>query len=144
MNFYVPLPVDTPPGQVRTGSVESLEQFPSLRKLPMRELDLLMELAPHLPETTGRLIELSQSAGRHVADSSTETKTLLPKGVVFHTGRGAPLAGFEVLRVMGIWIPTQLEGILENRTLCDLGGNAFETTCLLATTIAALAVRGAK
>ena len=75
--------------------------FPALRKLLLRELDLLMIKAPVLPELTPRYLELSQSKGRHVAG---DIKTLLPKGVLFDTGRGSLVTGYEKLRMQGVWV----------------------------------------
>ena len=78
-------------GQVATGSVACVERFPAIKKLPLRELDMLRMKAPFLPESPGRSLELSQSLGRHSASSDGEAKTLLPKGNVMHTGRVVPL-----------------------------------------------------
>ena len=102
--------------------------YPSLRSLPLRELDCLIRRAPTLPEAPPRLLELSQSLGRHSASAGDVVKTLLPKGNVMHTGRVVPLLGFECLRVQGFWLIESLEALLGDRMMREMAGNMFDLT----------------
>ena len=57
--------------QVAVGSPMSFDLYPSLRTLPMRELHVLMDTCPGLPETPGRLINLAFSEGFSTRDGMT-------------------------------------------------------------------------
>ena len=96
------------PNRLRTGSPDSLREFPALRSFSMRELDVLMTLIPHIPEETPRIIDLSQSVDRVGKTSSRydgvtqeRTQTLTPKGILFHTGKCRRLLGPEKLACQG-------------------------------------------
>ena len=117
-----------------------MERFPALRKLSLRELSLLMNRMPKAPEPHARLIEYSQSAGRHVAN---DLKTIMPKGKVMHSERVYPLLGFEKLRLQGLFIGEELETALSDSLLSDCAGNAFDTLCCMATFITAMCALGA-
>ena len=103
----LPTPCGAAPreGQVAVGSIESLEKYPGLRPLTLRQLDTVKRQCPGLPETRPRLIEVSQSGGRHTPVDASEAKTFLPKGILIHTGLGRTILGVEKLRIQGLWLP---------------------------------------
>jgi site-specific DNA-cytosine methylase len=95
-----------------TGSPDSFEKFAALRSLTMRELDVLMHEAPHLPATANKaeIIDLSQSVTRVLkrsrsSDGVTRTNTVTPNSVLFHTFLGRKLLGVEKLRLVYLLQP---------------------------------------
>ena len=99
---------DEPDDQrVTVGSLKSFKNFPALRALTMRELDVIMTRCPHLPEPNPRLIDVSQSVDRddspalEVPQKIDCAKTITPKGIVMHTGKVRPLVGIEKMHCQG-------------------------------------------
>jgi hypothetical protein len=142
--------------QVKTGSPESFAQFPALKKLPMRELDILMGECPFVPQRSARIIDTSQSAGRvHKkartsgggeinAEGELVSQTMTPAGIFFHTGRVRCLLGIEKLRMQGLYLDpafVRAHGFSDN-LLSSLAGNAFASPCCCAATLAMLAALG--
>ena len=142
-------------GQVPTGSRQSLERYPMLRMLSMRELHYAMSQCPRLPEPSRRIIELSQSAGRH-APKVDIAGTIIPKGRLLDTLTGRLVAGVEKLRLQGVWLSDDVvdevvhkEMATRGATMDDpdllmtqLAGNSFDVVCLLATLMAGFVVIG--
>jgi site-specific DNA-cytosine methylase len=135
-------------GQVYTGSPESFVKFPYLKRLCLRKLDILMTLAPALPESPPRLLDTSQSIGRKRLGAPTGSKaetqiaTLTPSGAWFHTGLGRDLHGVEALALQGIYISTDIAAKFSSSLLQNLAGNAFSSTCCVVAIIAALTALG--
>ena len=149
------------PGQVRVGSAESMRSYPGIKKLNMRELDILMNMCPIVPQTPGMLIDLSQSVGRNRSSSSSPvvdaahgksstssidgdqdmsivSHATTPSGVVFHTGLARPLLGVEKLRLQGIFVD-DLKGFSDH-ILSSLVGSAFSSPCCAAAVLALFSV----
>lgn len=110
--------------------------YPGLHALSARQLEVL-ELAGvrDFPETVGRCVEVSQGAGRQsprVGCASTVT----PHGQQYLTHRCRLLHAIECLHLQGIHFPRSLLQKFPSRLIQDLAGNAFETSCCLATIVA--------
>ena len=130
------------PGQVRVGAGGSFEKCPCLKRLSMRELDILMQLCPVVPTAAPLLLDLSQGAKRCRVQGGAHARTITPAGVLFHTQRVREIRGMEKLRIQGIMVSDDILQIIDDNTLSDLAGNAFSFPCCGAAILVGLAVLG--
>ena len=89
------------------------ETFPGLNALSLRQADLLQKKIAaglRIGGQPARVLDLNFSL-KYSGDSAVESTTevlhspcVLPRGKLFHSGRGRLLRGLEALRLQGIWL----------------------------------------
>ena len=124
-------------------------QFPGLHVMTTREFEVLaLNGVESFPESSMRLIETSQTAGRACAnDGASHAGAVLTHGHRYLTNRCRFMLGAEEMRLQSLFFPDQLVSKFDNGTLCSLAGNAFEVTCCSAVNfcgLLALAARRAR
>lgn len=121
------------------------DKFPCLNMLPARAIDGLSLQGVTFPESSLRLFDTTQSAGRMREVDNDRMMCITPKMRVWMTSTCRVMHGLEGLNMQGIYY-TGREQALEqftSDTLMDLAGNAFHAGCCLAAmmgTLVALAM----
>jgi len=127
-------------------SVEVQTLFPTLRRLRLREFDLmhLVSRVTEFPEPApGRLINVSQSVTRATHTSTSHSCTIATSWRLFHTSRCRLALGVEGFNFQGIHYGERhhLLASEPDALLVSLAGNAFHGWCAAATLLAALVLQ---
>jgi hypothetical protein len=112
---------------------DTLQCFPGLHALSLRELDILKFHGLTFPEAAARTMDVSQGLGRGHPPRCGLVPCLTPGGRVYLSHRCRLLLGQEALRLQGLFYPSpERLNIFEDKFLRDLAGNAFEASCCAA------------
>ena len=128
-------------------SIEQQTLFPTLRRLRVREFDMLKlsSSVVEFPEAApGRLINVSQSLGRAAhPQCGSHSMTIATSWRLYDTHRCRLALGIEGFSFQGIHYGTQhhLLAFESDTTLVQLAGNAFHGWCAAAALLAALVLR---
>jgi hypothetical protein len=124
----------------------ALMQFPAIRALTQRSLDLLIVHEVKFPEKERRLIDVSQSASRaKVSTTENVLPCCKPNMMLWLTDLCRPLTGPEAFRAQGIsWGPEGDKKLIDfsNELLLDLAGNGFHAGCCAATFLSVMSALG--
>ena len=124
----------------------TVECYPTLRALTVRETDVLRFLGISFPELTPRTVDVSQNIAR--AKVGVSLVGCLTAGArVYLSHRCRLLLGVEALRLQSFFHPDPGRLLaFDDRLLRDLAGNAFEASCCAASLLVVLLVlsRGAE
>ena len=131
-------------GQVLLGTPASFAQFPGLKAVPLRQLDMLMSECPALPEENNRILDISQGVERACKSIKTQdaTGTVTPAGDFFLTKWGRLLRGTEKLKMQGIFVKDIHKYGFSDSLLSSLAGNAFATPSAAIVILSSLVVMG--
>jgi hypothetical protein len=104
----------------------------TLGSLARRELEILVLEKVAIPESSRRIVDVSQTCSRTRVLTSNTLATILPRTRAYLTDRCRSMIGVEALRAQGIsWGSESDKKLLQYSSdfLMDMAGNAFHTGC---------------
>ena len=109
-----------------------LDCFPGLNALVDRQVEVLdMVGVVAFPEAFGRSVELKHNVER--CRPAAEASCILPGGMQYLTHKCRMMHPFEALMLQGIDVSPHMVRQFKGSLVQSLAGNAFETSCCLAT-----------
>ena len=122
-------------------SNECKQQHPGLAAISDREFEALrLAGVTCFPEPRLRLVEASQTIGRHPCSGDGYTGAVFPGARRYITSQCRLLLGIEEMHLQSLWFPDQVLSQFDNNLLCNLAGNAFEVSCCAAVVFAGLLI----
>ena len=115
--------------------------FPEYPATEERERSFLRVNNVKIPETSRRIIDLSQS--KMTVSSEGCSPTITPKGIFYVAWLVRLLRGYEAMALQGMFLTEETKLRFSDKPILqDLAGNAFATPCVLSITILHMAVMG--
>jgi site-specific DNA-cytosine methylase len=119
---------------------EVIAQFPWLRKLSVRQFEMLhLKGVRCFPESLPRIIDVSQQLS-FCYTSKDIMQCVTPEGIKYMTHKCRALMGVEALQLQGMYFPRDVTDKFSNDLLSSLAGNAFEASCCAAMIFSSLQV----
>ena len=108
-----------------------LRDYPCLKLLNFRQLEILRLHSIPFPDTQGRTIDVSQGMSRCRVKSKTKAAIVTPASSIYLASRCRTACGREDLAFQCIHYGERQERLaeFEDGLIRDLAGNAWETTC---------------